>query len=114
MYLSNLLFCLILPQITSEYKAALDAALTPCSLLTPDDIIAESGSSVLLSAFKTTVGEAAVAALGPIRDEVARLTADGAAVDATLRHGAEHARAVAQETMGNVYDLTGLGIPARK
>jgi len=58
--------------------------------------------------FKPALADLAVARLGPIRDEMVRLTADRAAVDAVLRDGSNRAAALAAPLLRKVQDAMGL------
>ena len=60
------------------------------------------------SAFKDELTELAVEKLGPIANEMRRLTADPGAVDAILRQGAEKARALSAPVLREVYEAVGL------
>ena len=60
------------------------------------------------SEFKKDLAELAVAVLGPIGDEMRRLTADAGYVDGILRRGAERAGAIASRHMDEVKDIMGL------
>ncbi len=59
------------------------------------------------SSFKQQLTDLAVSVLGPINDEMARLMADPASVDAVLRDGAERANALAEPVLKDVYDIIG-------
>ena len=71
-----------------------------------EDVIAEYGGKEF-SVFKPALAELAVEKLAPISDEMRRLTADPAGVDAVLRKGSERARVIAAETMAEVKDIVG-------
>lgn len=58
-------------------------------------------------AFKPALGELAVEKLAPIQDEVRRLMADKAAVDAVLKNGAERARDLAAPILKEVQRTVG-------
>ena len=62
-------------------------------------------------AFKKDLAEVVVDALAPIREQTAKLLADEAKLDELLAVGAARARAVAQQTMTQVRDLSGLLAP---
>jgi tryptophanyl-tRNA synthetase len=62
-------------------------------------------------AFKKDLAEVVVDALAPIRERTAELLADEAKLDELLAVGAARARAVAQQTMTRVRDLSGLLAP---
>jgi len=59
-------------------------------------------------AFKKDLAEVVVDALAPIRERTAELLADEAKLDELLAVGADLARAVAEQTMTRVRDLSGL------
>ncbi len=60
------------------------------------------------SEFKKDLADLAVSVLGPIGDEMRRLSADPGYVDGVLRHGAERAGAIAGRHMAEVKDIMGL------
>ncbi len=60
------------------------------------------------SEFKKDLADLAVSVLGPIGDEMRRLSADPGYVDGVLRHGAERASAIAGRHMAEVKDIMGL------
>ena len=59
--------------------------------------------------FKLAVGEAVVEYLAPVRERYGALRADERGLEATLRIGAEKARAIAAETMRDVRTAMGVG-----
>tara|TARA_B100000315_G_scaffold231328_1_gene242568 strand:+ start:132 stop:1130 length:999 start_codon:yes stop_codon:yes gene_type:complete len=59
------------------------------------------------SAFKDALTEVAVAVLGPIGEEMARLVADPGYLDNVLKDGAECAKAIAEPILAEVYDTVG-------
>ena len=59
-------------------------------------------------AFKPALAEVAVEKLGPMRDEMERLLADPAGIDAILRDGATRAREIAEPVLDEVYEVLGL------
>jgi len=59
--------------------------------------------------FKLAVGEAVVAYLAPVRERYEALRADEPGLEATLRIGADKARAIATETMRDVRSAMGVG-----
>jgi len=69
--------------------------------------VLEEFAGAQFSTFKTALTEVAVAVLGPIGEEMKRLCADPAAIDAVLRDGAERARAIAGPVMAEVHDAVG-------
>jgi tryptophanyl-tRNA synthetase len=60
--------------------------------------------------FKVAVGEAVVEMLTPVRERYGDLRADEPALERTLAAGAERARAMAADTMGDVRSLMGIGV----
>ena len=60
------------------------------------------------SEFKKDLADLAVSVLGPIGDEMRRLTADASYVDGILHRGAERAGAIASRHMAEVKDIMGL------
>ncbi len=62
-------------------------------------------------ALKQAVGEGVVEMLAPVRERYAELRADPQGLEATLAAGAEHARAIASSTMGEVRAAMGVGPP---
>jgi tryptophanyl-tRNA synthetase len=73
---------------------------------TRDQVLAEVGGKPF-SDFKGMLTDLAVSVLTPINDEMARLMADPASVDAVLREGAERAGALAEPILAEVYDIVG-------
>ncbi len=71
-----------------------------------ESVIAEHGGRPF-SDFKRDLSDLAVATLGPIGDEMRRLMADPAHIDAILRDGAERARAITRPILEEVYDTIG-------
>jgi len=59
--------------------------------------------------FKAAVGEAVVECLTPVRERYSELRTDEAALEATLRDGAERARTIASDTLGDVRHAMGVG-----
>jgi tryptophanyl-tRNA synthetase len=74
---------------------------------TTDDVVAEYAGQGF-GAFKPALADLAVAKLGPIRDEMVRLTADRPAVDAILREGSNRAAALAAPLLRRVQETMGL------
>jgi len=70
-------------------------------------VLAEFGGQQF-SAFKKSLAEVAVGRLGPIGEEVRRLTADPAEIDRVLADGSARARAIAAPIMDEVKDIVGL------
>lgn len=59
------------------------------------------------STFKPALAELAVEKLAPINEEMKRLMAAPADVDAILRNGADRARVIADQTMAEVKQIAG-------
>ena len=60
-------------------------------------------------AFKEAVGDAVVEVLAPVRERYLELRADDAVLEATLKDGAERARAIASGTLAEVRAAMGVG-----
>lgn len=73
---------------------------------TMDDVIAKFAGEGF-GTFKQHLADLAVAKLSPIQDEMRRLLADPASIDAVLKDGAERARALAEPTMAEVKEIVG-------
>ena len=73
---------------------------------TKAEVLKEFGGGQF-STFKTALADLAVAKLSPIADEMKRLTADPAHIDAVLADGSDRAGAIASETMNAVKDIVG-------
>ncbi|MCF1505062.1 tryptophan--tRNA ligase [Afifella sp. H1R] len=76
-------------------------------------VLAEYGGQGF-AAFKPALADLAVARLAPIADEMRRLLADPAEIDALLARGADRARAIADPIMDEVKDVVGLLRPQAK
>lgn len=74
-----------------------------------EDAFAGAGYGV----FKTTVGEAVVELLRPVREEAERLFADKAYLESVYKDGAERAAYVAEKTVRKVYKKVGFVPKAR-
>ncbi len=74
---------------------------------TRDETIARFAGAQF-SAFKKDLAGLAVATLGPIGAEMKRLMAEPAHLDAVLKKGGDRARAIAETTLAEVKDITGL------
>jgi tryptophanyl-tRNA synthetase len=61
----------------------------------------------LFSTFKSALAELAVARIGPIGDEMRRLTSDPAEIDRILADGSRRARAIATPVMDTVKNIVG-------
>jgi len=71
-----------------------------------DDVLKEFAGAQF-STFKGALTDVAVAVLGPIGQEMQRLTADPGHVDNILKDGAERAAAIAEPILADVYDIVG-------
>jgi tryptophanyl-tRNA synthetase len=78
--------------------------------VTPDDVEREFDGQQY-GAFKGAVAEAVADYLRPVRERYAELRPDEALLEATLREGAERARALASETLRDVRAAMGVGAP---
>lgn len=74
---------------------------------TVDAVIAERGGESF-STFKSALADLAVSVLSPISQELDRLTADPAQLDAILRDNGARAREIARGTIADVKDTMGL------
>jgi tryptophanyl-tRNA synthetase len=63
------------------------------------------------SGFKNALADLVVSKLAPISDEMRRLMAAPAEIDAVLRDGAERANVIAKKTLRETFDLVGLVTP---
>ncbi len=73
----------------------------------PAAVLQEFGDASF-SVFKGALTDVSVTALAPIADEMNRLMADPGYVEQVLREGGEKARAIADETLGEVHRIMGL------
>jgi len=73
---------------------------------TSEQVLAEFGGQGF-GAFKPKLADLAVSVMGPIGEEMKRLTGDTTYVDAILRKGGERARAIARPVIEEVYDAVG-------
>ena len=71
-----------------------------------DAVLAEFGGS-RFSRFKSALTDLAVARLGPMGEEMRRLTEDPSTLDGVLRDGAERAAAMARPILHEVQDIVG-------
>jgi tryptophanyl-tRNA synthetase len=71
-----------------------------------DRVLAEHGGSQF-SSFKNALTDLAVERLGPIGNEMQRLTADPGYVDGVLKDGAERAAQIADPVVKEVYEIVG-------
>ncbi|MDE9451253.1 tryptophan--tRNA ligase [Aliiroseovarius sp. Z3] len=72
----------------------------------PEAVIAEFAGAGW-GTFKPALAELAVAKLGPISEEMARLMDDKAEIDRVLAQGAEKAEAIAQPILDQTYEIMG-------
>jgi len=70
------------------------------------DVLAEHGGTQF-SGFKQALTDVVVEKLAPITEEMARLKADNAYIDAVLAKGAERANAIAQPILKEVKEIVG-------
>jgi tryptophanyl-tRNA synthetase len=96
-----------------EAKPGVTNLLRIYAALTGESVPALAGryAGAGYGAFKKDLAEVVVDALAPIRERTAELLADEAKLDELLAVGADRARAVAQQTMTRVRDLSGLLAP---
>jgi tryptophanyl-tRNA synthetase len=87
----------------AENLVAIFAALMDTDV---DSVLREHGGAQF-SGFKAALVDVAVGKLAPIADEMRRLTADAAYIDAVLSDGADRARAIAKPNMDAVKDIVG-------
>ena len=78
----------------------------------PEAVEAEHAAS-RYGDFKTAVAEAVIDHLAPVRERYEALRGDEAALEAVFAEGAERARAMAGETLADVRDAMGVGVPRR-
>ena len=79
----------------------------------PIDALVAEYEGKMYGHLKVDVADAVVAALEPVRERTLELLDDPAELDRLLAVGAAKARAVAQETLKEVYDAVGFLPPAR-
>ncbi|HEV7847408.1 MAG TPA: tryptophan--tRNA ligase [Thermoleophilaceae bacterium] len=77
--------------------------------VSPDEVEREFAGQGY-GAFKQAVGEATADMLAPVRERYLELRADEAALEETLRRGADRAREIAAPLMVEVHELMGLGV----
>ena len=75
---------------------------------TTSEAVLKDHGGAQFSQFKPALAELAVEKIGPIQEEMLRLTADPGQIDAVLRDGAERAQAIAEPIMNEVKDIVGL------
>lgn len=73
---------------------------------TPEAVITEFAGAGW-GTFKPALADLAVAKLGPISEEMARLMNDKAEIDRVLAQGADRAEAIAQPILDQTYDIMG-------
>ena len=100
-----------LPESTEELEGRPEAAnlvtiYAALADISADDVLKDFGGQQF-SDFKKALTELAVEKLGPVGQEMQRLTADPAHVDAVLKDGAERAAAIAQPVLQEVYETVG-------
>ncbi|HMO29537.1 tryptophan--tRNA ligase [Enterovirga sp.] len=74
---------------------------------TPAEVLRDFGGAQF-SAFKSALVDLAVAKLGPIGAEMARLVKDPGHIDSVLADGSARAAAIAERTIADVKDIVGL------
>jgi tryptophanyl-tRNA synthetase len=79
---------------------------------TPDQIEADMASA-RYGDLKSAVAEAVVAYLAPVRERYGELRADEARLEQILAGGAQRAGAIAGQTLADVRDRMGVGVPRR-
>ena len=100
-----------LPESTEDFEGRPEAAnlvtiYAALADISADDVLKNFGGQQF-SDFKKALTELAVEKLGPVGQEMQRLTADPAHVDAVLKDGAERAAAIAQPVLQEVYETVG-------
>ena len=100
-----------LPASTEDFEGRPEAAnlvtiYAALADISADDVLKDFGGQQF-SDFKKALTELAVEKLGPVGQEMQRLTADPAHVDAVLKDGAERAAAIAQPVLQEVYETVG-------
>ncbi len=75
------------------------------------DAVLDEFASARFSDLKARLVDLAVEVLGPVGDEMKRLSADPGHVDSVLRTGAVRARAIAEPIQKKVEELTGFLVP---
>ena len=98
-----------------ESKPGVSNLLSILSAVTekPIDTLVAEYEGKMYGHLKVDVADAVVAALEPVRERTLELLDDPAELDRLLAVGAAKARAVAQETLKEVYDAVGFLPPAR-
>ena len=93
----------------AENLVGIYAALSDKSI---EQVLAEVGGKQF-SEFKQNLSELCVEVLGPIGNEMKRLTAEPQHIDAILRDGADRARAMTHPILEEVMDIVGFVHPLR-
>jgi tryptophanyl-tRNA synthetase len=78
---------------------------------TPEQVEAEMAEARGYGDLKLAVADAVVEMLAPVRERYGELRADEQALERVLTDGAERARAIASETLGEVRECMGVGPP---
>ena len=81
--------------------------------VTPEAVEREMRSARGYGDLKAATAQAVIEMLAPLRDGYAELRGDERRLEAILAEGAEKARAMARETLGDVRDAMGVGSPRR-
>jgi tryptophanyl-tRNA synthetase len=81
--------------------------------VTPQAVEQEMRSARGYGDLKAATAQAVIEMLAPLRDGYAELRGDEQRLEAILAEGAEKARAMARETLGDVRDAMGVGFPRR-
>jgi tryptophanyl-tRNA synthetase len=77
-----------------------------------DQILARHGGKGFGDGFKDALADALIAAVGPVREAMARLVSDPGQIDAVLAEGAERARVMAEPVLAQVREIVGF-LPRR-
>jgi tryptophanyl-tRNA synthetase len=93
----------------AENLAGIYAALSGQSM---DAVLREFGGAQF-SKFKNALADLAVEKLGPVGAEMKRISADPGYIDGVLADGADRARAIADETLRQVFDIVGFVQPGK-
>ena len=100
-----------IPENTEEFADRPEAAnlitiFAALADIATDEVLRTHGGQQF-SEFKEALTDLAVEKLGPLGQEMQRLTNDPAYVDGVLKDGAERANAIAQPVLKEVYDTVG-------
>ena len=100
-----------LPASTGEFEGRPEAAnlMGIYAALADQEIgdVCETFGGQQFSAFKKELTDLAVATLGPMQDEMRRLTGDPSHVDGIIADGVIRARALAEPILAEVHDIVG-------